>query len=119
MNNNNNKLTFAGTITTTELGTVMKSLGQSPCESDLQDMINEVSNTDIRERYFRGRVTNFNQSEARKQCFFASDWLEFETLPDRKYRTLLRALFCEDTQNSGELQTSVNFMNELAADQCG
>ncbi|XP_063691174.1 calmodulin-like isoform X5 [Bolinopsis microptera] len=31
-----------GTITTTELGTVMKSLGQSPCESDLQDMINEV-----------------------------------------------------------------------------
>lgn len=31
-----------GTITTLELGTVMKSLGQNPCESDLQDMINEV-----------------------------------------------------------------------------
>jgi len=31
-----------GTITTQELGTVMKSLGQNPCESDLQDMINEV-----------------------------------------------------------------------------
>ena len=38
--------------------------------------------------YFRGRVTNLNQSEARKQCFLASDWLKFETHP-RKYRTLL------------------------------
>ena len=27
-----------------------------------------------RVRYFRERVSNFNQSEARKQCFFASDW---------------------------------------------
>ena len=40
-----------------------------------------------RVRNFRGRVTNFNQSEARKQCFLASDWLKFETLP-RKFRTL-------------------------------
>ncbi|XP_033736474.1 neo-calmodulin-like [Pecten maximus] len=31
-----------GTITTEELGTVMRSLGQSPNEQDLQDMINEV-----------------------------------------------------------------------------
>lgn len=31
-----------GTITTLELGTVMKSLGQQPSESELQDMINEV-----------------------------------------------------------------------------
>lgn len=31
-----------GTITTVELGTVMKSLGQCPAESDLLDMINEV-----------------------------------------------------------------------------
>ncbi|XP_039269510.1 neo-calmodulin [Styela clava] len=31
-----------GKITTKELGTVMKSLGQNPSESDLQDMINEV-----------------------------------------------------------------------------
>lgn len=31
-----------GTITTTELGTVMKSLGQNPNEADLHDMINEV-----------------------------------------------------------------------------
>ena len=39
-------------------------------------------------RYYRGRVTIFNQSEARKHCSLPSDWLKFETLP-RKYRTLL------------------------------
>ena len=47
-----------------------------------------VSN--YRVRNFRGRVSNFSQSEARKQCFLASDWLKFETLP-RKFRTLLVA----------------------------
>ena len=31
-----------GTITTGELGTVMRSLGQHPTESELNDMINEV-----------------------------------------------------------------------------
>ncbi|KIX95728.1 uncharacterized protein Z520_08435 [Fonsecaea multimorphosa CBS 102226] len=31
-----------GQITTKELGTVMRSLGQNPSESELQDMINEV-----------------------------------------------------------------------------
>ena len=40
-----------------------------------------------RVRNFRGRVSYFNQSEARKHCFLASDWLKCETLP-RKFRTL-------------------------------
>ena len=31
-----------GTITTKELGTVMRSLGQNPTEGEIQDMINEV-----------------------------------------------------------------------------
>ena len=35
-----------------------------------------------RVRNFRGRVSHFNQSEARKQCFLASDWLKYETLPE-------------------------------------
>ena len=34
--------TCIGQITTKELGTVMRSLGQNPSESELQDMINEV-----------------------------------------------------------------------------
>lgn len=31
-----------GHITSAELGTVMRSLGQNPSEAELQDMINEV-----------------------------------------------------------------------------
>ena len=33
-------------------------------------------------------ISSFDQSEARKLCFFASDWSRYETLP-RRYRTLL------------------------------
>ena len=32
-------------------------------------------------RNYRGRVSNSNQSDARKHCFLASDWSKFETLP--------------------------------------
>lgn len=35
-------MSYTGEITTKELGTVMRSLGQNPSESELQDMINEV-----------------------------------------------------------------------------
>jgi hypothetical protein len=35
-------IAIVGQITTKELGTVMRSLGQNPSESELQDMINEV-----------------------------------------------------------------------------
>ena len=31
-----------GTITTEEVGTVMRSLGQNPTEAELQDMVNEL-----------------------------------------------------------------------------
>ena len=35
-----------------------------------------------RVRYFRRRVPNFNQSDARKQCFLASDWLKLRFFPE-------------------------------------
>ena len=34
-----------------------------------------------RVRYFWRRVSNFNLSEAKKQCFLASDLLQFGTFP--------------------------------------
>merc|ERR1711954_409862 len=53
-----------GTITTKELGTVMRSLGQNPTEAELQDMINEVDadgNGTIDFPEFRHVMTNLGE----------------------------------------------------------
>ena len=66
-------------------------------QSDVFGPLSSITNVEVegnRVQYFWGRVSNFNQSEAREQCSLASDWLKFETLP-RKYRTLLIGLIVE------------------------
>merc|ERR1712083_1013576 len=53
-----------GTITTKELGTVMRSLGQNPTEAELQDMINEVDadgNGSISAAELRHIMTNLGE----------------------------------------------------------
>lgn len=45
-----------GTITTKELGTVMRSLGQNPTEAELQDMINEVDADGMYKIIYRAHV---------------------------------------------------------------
>ncbi|GBP79243.1 Calmodulin [Eumeta japonica] len=50
-----------GTITTKELGTVMRSLGQNPTEAELQDMINEVD-ADVSARVAQNWFKHFHSS---------------------------------------------------------
>ena len=47
-----------------------------------QLVANDVVGITDRVRYFRGTVSNFNESEARKHFVLASDWLIFEILPE-------------------------------------
>ena len=55
-----------GTITTKELGTVMRSLGQNPAESELLEMVNDVDadgrfNLGVEGRGGEGRTTGNGQ----------------------------------------------------------
>ena len=64
-----------GTITTKELGTVMRSLGQNPTEAELQDMINEVDadgNGTIDFPEFLTMMARFVSNKRFKLCFVTS-----------------------------------------------
>jgi calmodulin len=56
---------YLGQITTKELGTVMRSLGQNPSESELQDMINEVDSDDNGMIDFPGNLRLFLRASSK------------------------------------------------------
>lgn len=95
-----------GSITTTELGTVMRSLGQNPTEADLRQMISEVDADDS------GTI----------------DFAEFLTLMARKIKTkdsdaeILEAFKVFDKDGSGkisadELRLVMHNLGEKLSDQ--
>ena len=76
-----------------------------PCGSVVTGVDRDRESTGYSVWYFQGRVLNFNKSEARKQCFLASDWLKFETIPrkncsEETYENLIK--------ESGNLRYSVS-----------
>jgi hypothetical protein len=70
-----------GQITTKELGTVMRSLGQNPSESELQDMINEVDADNNGTIDFPGRICNWTYS-----LLGINNFTEFLTMMARKMK---------------------------------
>ncbi len=73
--------TIAGQITTKELGTVMRSLGQNPSESELQDMINEVDADNNGTIDFPGMSTR-----CRSAATALTTGIEFLTMMARKVK---------------------------------
>lgn len=57
-----------GQITTKELGTVMRSLGQNPSENELQDMINEVDADNHGTVDFPGISHHFSEYAVTSPC---------------------------------------------------
>lgn len=78
-----------GTITTKELGTVMRSLGQNPTEAELQDMINEV---DADGKTFRSLVK-------REECL-----LTLSSICRQWHHRLPRVLDHDGSQDEGHRQ---------------
>ncbi|KAI4748878.1 EF-hand protein [Aureobasidium sp. EXF-12298] len=75
-----------GQITTKELGTVMRSLGQNPSESELQDMINEVDADNNGTIDFPGQSSpSLNCSRANQEADVYSP-TEFLTMMARKMK---------------------------------
>ena len=58
-----------GTITTKELGTIMRLLGNVPTEAELQDMINEVDADGKRQFYNKAHTSVTNMAKLQSGCY--------------------------------------------------